>query len=84
MIEIVPLTSLPEIAPGDDLVALLTGALERAGLTLRGGDCLVVTQKIVSWGYLDWTGTCLFARIWTEQWLATGIFWRLGMDRRMY
>ena len=43
MIELHPVTGLPEIAPGDDLGALLT---ERA--ELRDGDILVVAQKVVS------------------------------------
>ena len=48
MIEILPLTGLPEILPGDDLAALLAAAL--SGLPGGPGakDILVVTQKIVS------------------------------------
>ena len=46
-------TGLPEIAPGDDLVALIAGAVEAAArqdadTALRDGDILVVTSKIVS------------------------------------
>ncbi|MEJ7925427.1 coenzyme F420-0:L-glutamate ligase [Sphingobium sp. AN641] len=48
MIEIVPLTGIGEVQPGDDLAATLRMALERADLTRRAGDVLVVTQKIVS------------------------------------
>lgn len=48
MIEILPLGGLPEIHPGDDLAALLAGAM----VGLPGGpkprDILVVTQKVVS------------------------------------
>jgi coenzyme F420-0:L-glutamate ligase/coenzyme F420-1:gamma-L-glutamate ligase len=44
VIEIIPVTGLPEVRPGDDLAALITAA--RPGL--RDGDLLVVTSKIVS------------------------------------
>lgn len=43
-----PVPGLPVIAPGDDLAALLTAALEQAGLGLTDGDVLAVTQKIIS------------------------------------
>jgi coenzyme F420-0:L-glutamate ligase/coenzyme F420-1:gamma-L-glutamate ligase len=42
------LTGLPEVQPGDDLVALIADGLERVGLSLQPGDVLVVTHKIVS------------------------------------
>lgn len=42
MLEILPVTGLPEVVPGTDLPALLAGA------PTRPGDVLVVTQKIVS------------------------------------
>jgi coenzyme F420-0:L-glutamate ligase / coenzyme F420-1:gamma-L-glutamate ligase len=42
------LRDMPEVAPGDDLVALIRAGLEGAGLVLEEGDVLVVTQKIVS------------------------------------
>jgi coenzyme F420-0:L-glutamate ligase/coenzyme F420-1:gamma-L-glutamate ligase len=49
MIELLPLTAIGEVRPGDDLAALLAGALAAAGAQrLKGGDVLVVTQKIVS------------------------------------
>jgi coenzyme F420-0:L-glutamate ligase/coenzyme F420-1:gamma-L-glutamate ligase len=41
---ILPVTGLPEIAPGADLAELITGAAP----DLRDGDILVVTSKIVS------------------------------------
>ncbi|WP_327087388.1 coenzyme F420-0:L-glutamate ligase [Nonomuraea sp. NBC_01738] len=41
-IEILPVTGLPEVKPGDDLAALLSGA------DLRDGDIVVITSKIVS------------------------------------
>jgi len=47
-IEIIPLASIGEVAPGDDLVAILGRAVTSAGTRLRQGDILVVTQKIVS------------------------------------
>lgn len=48
MIEIHPLAALGEVQPGSDLAALLADALDAVGLAPRGGDVLVVTQKIVS------------------------------------
>jgi len=48
MIQIAPLSGIGEVEPGSDLAAVLAAALERAGLTPRGDDVLVVTQKIVS------------------------------------
>lgn len=45
-VRIVPLEGLPEIGPGDDLAATLASAL--GPLQVRGGDVVVVTQKIVS------------------------------------
>ena len=47
-LEVVPLRGLPLIRAGDDLVALVSSALELNGVTLRAGDVLVVAQKIVS------------------------------------
>jgi len=45
-VELIPVEGLPEIRPGDDLVALLGPALEVLGV--RDGDVVAVTQKIVS------------------------------------
>lgn len=45
---IVPITGVPEIAVGDELAELLADAAVAQGSPLRDGDCLVVTQKIVS------------------------------------
>jgi coenzyme F420-0:L-glutamate ligase / coenzyme F420-1:gamma-L-glutamate ligase len=39
---------IPLIEPGDDLAAILIGALRAASLFLRDGDVVVVAQKIVS------------------------------------
>jgi len=48
MIEVHPFTGIGEVAPGVDLGAILAAALRGAGLTMRDGDILVVTSKIVS------------------------------------
>jgi coenzyme F420-0:L-glutamate ligase/coenzyme F420-1:gamma-L-glutamate ligase len=48
MIELVPLPGLPEIRPGVRVAPLLVEAAAAAGRPLQAGDCLVVTQKIVS------------------------------------
>ncbi|MFL5761342.1 MAG: coenzyme F420-0:L-glutamate ligase [Thermomicrobiales bacterium] len=42
------LQSIPDIHPGDDLVRIIGGAIERSGAALEAGDILVVTHKIVS------------------------------------
>ena len=42
------LDGLPEIHPGDDLAALIAGAVKAQGETLRDGDVLAVAQKVVS------------------------------------
>jgi coenzyme F420-0:L-glutamate ligase / coenzyme F420-1:gamma-L-glutamate ligase len=47
-IEIVGVPGLPVVEPGDDLAALITTALEQAGLRPVAGDVVVVAQKIVS------------------------------------
>ncbi|HYN93230.1 MAG TPA: coenzyme F420-0:L-glutamate ligase [Pilimelia sp.] len=43
-LEIVPLTGMGEVRPGDDLAAMIVAA----GPWLRAGDVLVVTSKVVS------------------------------------
>jgi coenzyme F420-0:L-glutamate ligase/coenzyme F420-1:gamma-L-glutamate ligase len=48
VIELVPLPGLPEIRPGVRVAPLLVEAAAAAGRPLQAGDCLVVTQKIVS------------------------------------
>ena len=45
-IEVLPVEGLPEVRPGDDLATLLAGAL--GSVTVRDGDVIAVTQKIVS------------------------------------
>ena len=48
MISLVALDGIPEVAPGDDLAALIGEALVAGGIGLEAGDVLVVTQKVVS------------------------------------
>jgi coenzyme F420-0:L-glutamate ligase / coenzyme F420-1:gamma-L-glutamate ligase len=48
VIEIVPLPGLPEIRPGVGLAPLLVEAAAAVARPLRSGDCLVVTQKVLS------------------------------------
>jgi dehydro coenzyme F420 reductase / coenzyme F420-0:L-glutamate ligase / coenzyme F420-1:gamma-L-glutamate ligase len=45
-LEVIPLTGIPDVRPGDDLAGLLADATRTAGL--EDGDVLVVTQKVVS------------------------------------
>jgi coenzyme F420-0:L-glutamate ligase/coenzyme F420-1:gamma-L-glutamate ligase len=47
-ISIHPIPGIPEVQHGDDLAALLAGALTAAGLGPEAGDVLVVTHKVVS------------------------------------
>jgi coenzyme F420-0:L-glutamate ligase/coenzyme F420-1:gamma-L-glutamate ligase len=47
-LEVVPLTGLPEIRPGDDLARLLLEAVGAVGLRLADGDVLAVTSKVVA------------------------------------
>jgi len=43
-----PVPGIGEVRPGDDVAALITGALRAANLSLLDGDVVVVTHKIVS------------------------------------
>ena len=43
-----PLTGVPEVAAGDDLVALLLAAVDRAGTGWVEGDVVVVSSKVAS------------------------------------
>jgi coenzyme F420-0:L-glutamate ligase/coenzyme F420-1:gamma-L-glutamate ligase len=43
-----PVTGVPEIHAGDELAELLADAAAAQGTPLAAGDCLVVTQKVVS------------------------------------
>jgi coenzyme F420-0:L-glutamate ligase/coenzyme F420-1:gamma-L-glutamate ligase len=47
-LEVVPLTGLPEIRPGDDLARLLLGAVRATGHQLADGDVLALTSKVVA------------------------------------
>jgi coenzyme F420-0:L-glutamate ligase/coenzyme F420-1:gamma-L-glutamate ligase len=47
-IAITPIPGIGEITPGDELADLLAEAAEAGGTPLTDGDCIVVTQKIVS------------------------------------
>ena len=48
MISLLAVDGMPEVAPGDDLAALIAAALAAGGIGLEAGDVLVVTQKVVS------------------------------------
>ncbi len=45
---VTPLLGMPEVAANDDVAALVLAALTENALTLRDGDVLVVSSKIVS------------------------------------
>ncbi|MGH9173740.1 MAG: coenzyme F420-0:L-glutamate ligase, partial [Vicinamibacterales bacterium] len=47
-IRVFGLDGIPEVKPGDDVVAVIAGALGASNLDLVEGDILVVTHKIVS------------------------------------
>ena len=47
-LSIIPLLGIPEVRGGDDLGELIARAAWTAGTPLHDGDCLVVTQKVVS------------------------------------
>jgi coenzyme F420-0:L-glutamate ligase/coenzyme F420-1:gamma-L-glutamate ligase len=47
-IEIIGLDGIPEVKPGDNIVALIGAALRANDVALQRGDVLVVTHKIVS------------------------------------
>jgi len=47
-IQLIPVTGLPEVRPGDDLAALLHRACRSHRTPLLAGDILVVAQKIIS------------------------------------
>lgn len=47
-IQLFGLRDVPDVSPGDDLAALVINAADTSGVTLRDGDILVVTQKVVS------------------------------------
>jgi len=47
-VEIIPLTGMPEIVPGDDLAGVIVKAVARRSLSIEHGNIFVVAQKIVS------------------------------------
>jgi coenzyme F420-0:L-glutamate ligase/coenzyme F420-1:gamma-L-glutamate ligase len=47
-LELIALDGIGEVEPGDDLAGVIADALSASALALADGDCLVVTQKIVS------------------------------------
>ena len=47
-IRLIGVEGIPEISPGDDLVAVIASALDTQELSLEDGDILVVMSKIVS------------------------------------
>ena len=47
-IEVIPLPGIPEVSKGDDLAALILGAVRKSSLALDDGDVVVVKHKIVS------------------------------------
>jgi coenzyme F420-0:L-glutamate ligase/coenzyme F420-1:gamma-L-glutamate ligase len=47
-LQVIGIEGLPEIQPGDDLVALLLKAMAATAIQPRSSDVLVITQKIVS------------------------------------
>jgi len=47
-VELLAPDGIPEIRPGDDLGAIIAGALRDADIGLREDDVLVVTQKVIS------------------------------------
>jgi coenzyme F420-0:L-glutamate ligase/coenzyme F420-1:gamma-L-glutamate ligase len=47
-ISIIPVPGIPEIKPGDDLVKIVSRALEDNGRSLLDGDIVVFAQKIIS------------------------------------
>jgi coenzyme F420-0:L-glutamate ligase / coenzyme F420-1:gamma-L-glutamate ligase len=72
-LELTALDGMGEVRPGDDLVALIGGALEASGVSLTDADVLVVTQKIVSKAEgrvvdLATVEPSRMARAWAERW----------------
>ena len=72
-IRLMGLTALPEVAPGANLAELARAAVQEAGETLRDGDVLVVTHKIVAKAEgrlvdLRTVEPSDFARRWAERW----------------
>jgi len=47
-IRIIPLRTIPDVRPGDDLALLIFDACRREGVDLEDGDVVVVSSKVVS------------------------------------
>ena len=47
-LQLIPLTDIPLIHPGDDVAGLIFSSIQKAGLALRADDIVVIAQKIVS------------------------------------
>jgi len=47
-VRIMPLPGIPEVAPGDDVAALIARAVGRVEIRIDAGDVFVVAQKIIS------------------------------------
>jgi coenzyme F420-0:L-glutamate ligase/coenzyme F420-1:gamma-L-glutamate ligase len=47
-VELIPIEGIAEAEPGDDVAEMVLGGLRDCGITLRDGDVLVVTHKIIS------------------------------------
>jgi len=45
---LIPVEGIPEVAPGAELAELIADAASAQGTPLADGDCVVVTQKVVS------------------------------------
>ena len=74
-LEILPVEGIPEVRPGDDLSELVARAV---GESLRQGDVLVVTHKIVSKA----EGRLVDLRVVEPSALAKGFAARYGRDPR--
>jgi coenzyme F420-0:L-glutamate ligase/coenzyme F420-1:gamma-L-glutamate ligase len=77
-IRVYGLDGIPEIRPGDDLVAAIGTALDASNLQLAEGDVLVVTHKIVSKS----EGRLVDLATITPSALATDFAERFGKDAR--
>jgi coenzyme F420-0:L-glutamate ligase/coenzyme F420-1:gamma-L-glutamate ligase len=47
-LSIIPIAGVPEIRPGDELAVCFADAARAQGTPIADGDCVVVTQKVVS------------------------------------
>jgi coenzyme F420-0:L-glutamate ligase / coenzyme F420-1:gamma-L-glutamate ligase len=47
-LEIIPVRGIPEVKAGDEVASLIADASDAQGTPVASGDCVVVTQKVVS------------------------------------